>query len=502
MKNCKRILSILLAAMLVMMAMPMVVSAAGTKDDPIDAATKWFGYGADTYLLNPTIAEGTADGIWYTLTAENSGILFLEHSYKNVDYTIYVTVNGMTYEGGCVDGVPYNRPIHTYSVNTGDVVTVQIVTKDAAAGTVYANMNIIANNASNAIKVKSEDYPIYVSAGETVYFQDDSLNAIYATKPAILSGDSMEGVTFYNVTNNTTTGATTMKAVNDTDGDGQIELTLGGSEGGAGVPAVKPAWAVENTSSVDKCFTLTITNAAHECVYDDDTDATCNTCGAIRDMNPSCEHKYDDNCDADCNLCGEERTAPHYAVGDYACNKLCCVCWADLTTADHEYSFDLDNDCNVCGEGREIDVPFEFFGMSISEDVNGLACRFDLEVEGMATKDTEAIYDNATFCGYKLISMGAVVCNNFDETQIKPTREDSDGQNVIDVPAKYLCEFNPATGKVAFAIRIINIPEYAKDTFVYFNPYVEIEGADGNRQTVYISAWASGDSYNAVLGNQ
>ena len=48
MKNVKRILSILLAAMLLMMAMPFAVSAAGTQDDPIDAATKWFGYGVDT----------------------------------------------------------------------------------------------------------------------------------------------------------------------------------------------------------------------------------------------------------------------------------------------------------------------------------------------------------------------------------------------------------------------------------------------------------------------
>ena len=71
MKNIKRILSILMACILLTMAMPMVVSAAGSQDDPIDAATKWFGYGVDTYLLNPTIAEGT-DGMWYTLTAVSS----------------------------------------------------------------------------------------------------------------------------------------------------------------------------------------------------------------------------------------------------------------------------------------------------------------------------------------------------------------------------------------------------------------------------------------------
>ena len=500
MKNCKRILSILLATLLVMMALPMAVSAAGTQDDPIDAATKWFGSGVDTYLLNPTIAEGTTDGMWYTLTAKNGGVLFLEHSYKNVDYTIYVTVNGTTYEGGCVDGVPYNRPIHTYSVKTGDVATVQIVTKDAAAGTVYASMNVIKNEASNAIKVKSEDYSIYVSAGETVYFQDDSLNAIYATKSAILSGDSVEGVTFYNVTNNANNGVTTMKAINDTDGDGQIELTLGGSEGSAGAPAVKPAWAVENNSNEDKCFTFKLVPGAHECVYDDETDADCNTCGAIREVASSCEHKYDGNCDADCNLCGAKRTAPHYPAGDYDCDRVCCVCWADLATAEHQYSCDIDATCNVCGTNRDIgELPFELNGGSISEDVNGLAVRYDLTVEGMAVKGSEAIYTNATFCGYKLVSMGAVVCNNYAETGVLPTREEADGKHVTDVPAQYLYEFNAATGEAAFVIRVINIPDNGKDTEVFFVPYVVIVNENGNQETVYISDWAYGNSYNAVL---
>ena len=498
MKNAKRILSILLAALLVMMAVPMAVSAAGTQDDPIDAADKWFGYGADTYLLNPTIAEGTTDGIWYTLTAANDGILFLEHSYKNVDYTIYVTVNDMIYEGGCVDGVPYNRPIHTYPVKTGDVATVQIVTKDAAAGTVYANMNVIANDASNAIKVKSVNYPIYVSAGQTVYFQDDFLQAEYATKYAILSGSSMDGVTFYNVINNSTNGTFSATPNTDTDGDNTIEVAMGGSAGSAGAPAVKPAWAVENKSAVDKCFTLTLVDEAHECVYDNEDDIDCNTCGAGRVIPSTCEHEYDSDCDADCNLCGAKRVAPHYPAGDYDCDRVCCVCRADLTTAEHQYSCDIDTACDVCGANREVDMPFEWIGASVSEDVNGLAVRYDLTVEGMAVNGSEAIYTNATFCGYKLVSMGAVVCNNYAD--VLPTREETDGKHVTDVSAKYLYEFNAEDDTAAFVIRLINIPEAGKDTEVFFNPYVVIENDAGDEVTVYISAWAYSCSYNAALG--
>ena len=452
MKNVKRMLGILLARVMLMGVLPLTVAAEGTRDNPIDAKTKWFGYGVNTYLLNPTIAEGTADGIWYTLTAEEDGILFLEHSYKNVDYTIYVTIGNTVYEGGCVDGVPYNRPIHTYPLAQGDVATIQIVTKDAAAGTVYASMNIIPDTAANSIKVKSADYPIFVGAGEIVYFQDDSLNAIYATQDAVLSGQSIDGVTFYNVMN--TNGNLTLTAANDTDGDGKIELTLGGSEGTAGVPAVKPAWAVENTSNEDKRFTLTLVDGAHECRYDDDADADCNVCGAGREEDQPCEHVY---------------------------------------------SFDLDTTCDVCGAERDLQLPLACSGASISEDVNGLACRFDISVQGMAVYGTTAVYDNATFCGMKLVKMGAVVCNNFTETQTLPTLEDVDGKSVTNIEAKYLCALNEEKGTASFAIRIINIPDHAKDTYIAFLPYVVVEDAEGTQHTLYVSTQVYGNSYNDIF---
>ena len=500
MKNAKRILSILLAALLVMMAVPMAVSAAGTKDDPINAADKWFGYGVDTYLLNPTITEGS-DGMWYTLTADKAGILVLEHSYKNVDYTIAITLNGQTYEGGCVDGEPYNRPIVTAPIAVGDVATIHIATKDKATGFVYASMNVSTGDSDNPVKVKSDGLRVVIGAGQTVYFQDDSLNAIYATKYAILSGDSVEGVTFYNVINSTTSSSVTMTPNVDSDGDGDIELAMGGSAGSDRVPAVKPAWAVENNSAVDKCFTLTLVDEAHECVYDDEADIDCNTCDAIRVIPSTCEHKYDGNCDAECNACGAKRVAPHHPVGDYDCDRVCCVCWADLTTAEHQYSCDIDTACDVCGANREVDMPFEWIGASVSEDVKGLACRFDLTVQGMTQNNTTAVYDNATFCGYKLVSMGAVVCNNYDaETGALPTREKADGKHVTDVPVQYLYEFNAEDDTAAFVIRLIHIPEDQKDTEIFFVPYVVIE-ANGREETVYITNWAYGDTYNSVAGN-
>ena len=74
MKLIKRIFSILMVCLMLSGMLRIGVFAAGTQEEPIDAATKWFGYGVDTYLLNPTIAEGS-NGLWYTMKAETAGVL-------------------------------------------------------------------------------------------------------------------------------------------------------------------------------------------------------------------------------------------------------------------------------------------------------------------------------------------------------------------------------------------------------------------------------------------
>lgn len=450
MKNAKRILSILLACVLLMMAMPMVVSAAGTQDDPIDAATKWFGYGVNTYLLNPSIAENS-DGMWYTLTAEQDGILALEHKYKDVDYTITITVNGKDYVGGSVDGVIYNGPIMTLPLKTGDVATIAIVTKDAAAGTVYASMNVIAGDVDSTIKVKSEGIVVYVAAGETVYFQDDSLQAVYAAKGLRVSGD-VANTTFYTVAKNTESGAAAQTAIVDSDKDGVIEVTLGGSLGSAGAPPVKPAWAIQNNSAADQTYTLTIVDAAHECVYDDDADMDCNTCGAIREVEQGCQHVYD---------------------------------------------HDFDTNCNTCMEQREVTLPLQITGNSISEDVNGVAWLVEAKVDGLELNDTEAIYDNATVNGYKLITMGAVISNNYATLGRVPNLEDVDGKSAIDVQAKYIYDTNEEAGTVTYAIRVVNIPDEYKDREVDILTYIIFEDEAGVQHTLYCnSAYAS---YNGLM---
>lgn len=121
--------------------------------------------------------------------------------------------------------------------------------------------------------------------------------------------------------------------------------------------------------------------------YDNDCDATCNSCGAVREVaahpyegavtkNEDCgnagektytcpicgdsykepipatgNHTYDNACDASCNVCGQNRTAEAHKY-DNACDKDCNVCGAIREVADHVYTDACDVDCNECGATR------------------------------------------------------------------------------------------------------------------------------------------------------
>jgi len=403
MKKTKKFLSILLAYLMLMSMTVIGVSAEGTQDDPINANDKWFGYGVDCFLMNTTLAEGDADGVWYQLTADKAGILQVEHKYYDVDYQITVNVNGQEYLG--YENNIYNLPIATLPVAIGDVISIHIIAQDTTqGGMVYCNAKFITgeDDPMQTVKLKGPNTKVWVAAGATVYFQDDSLQAEYAAKGLQLTSSvNGKGVTVLSGTTRYT----------DTDGDGIVELMLGGSAGSAGAPPVKPAFAIENSSAEDAWFELWVDTEAHECVYVDAFSTVCTKCGV--------EQQID--------------------VGQ----------WFSMT------------------------------GGSKSEDVNGIAFKYDVKVDGMEVNGTTAVYDNATIGGYKLIKMGAVISN--DNAISHPTLEDVDDFRVVDVPAKYLCNYyNEAEDTVSFAIRVKNIPDAGKDTLVWFHGYfvIEIDGVE------------------------
>lgn len=413
MKMTKKILGVLLSCLMLLSLMSVgVFAAAGTQEDPINANSKWFGYGVDCYLLNPSLTAGDEDGLWYTLTVETAGILQLENSYKNLDYTISLWVNGIEYTSG--EGDIQNRPITTYPVAVGDVATVQIKAVDTTqSGGVNANIKIMegTEDFTQSLKMKSTKVEVYVAAGQTVHYQDASTDALFAASGLLVDGDVSDTVV--------TTGN---KNYTDSDQDGTIELKLGGTQGGTGVPPSKPSWSITNNSAENRCYVLTGGQATtvHECVYDNNTDLDCNTCGAIREIN--------------------------YAVISFAGNST-------------------SKDVN---------------GLAFRFDVNAAYADLSLSANTKYVLDYASSTITPDITGsYKLVRMGAITSNNWGSTYI----DQVDGIQILDVPAINVAGINEGTPY--FVIRITNIPANCFDTYITARPYFIYENAAGEQMVVY-----------------
>ena len=116
------------------------------------------------------------------------------------------------------------------------------------------------------------------------------------------------------------------------------------------------------------------------------------------------------------------------------------------------------------GAQRAVAGPVSFLGKSISEDVNGLAFRFEANVAGFAIKAgtfVQADYTNATYNGYKLVKLGVIASNGVSETNIEGLRM-----------------YDLEDGNAKFAFRVINIPADKLDVEITMTPYyiVEIDG--------------------------
>ena len=68
----------------------------------------------------------------------------------------------------------------------------------------------------------------------------------------------------------------------------------------------------------------------------------------------SCVHTYAGDCDATCDLCGASREVEADHTYDNDCDAKCNVCNAERTPADHVYDNACDVNCNVCGETRKV----------------------------------------------------------------------------------------------------------------------------------------------------
>lgn len=128
---------------------------------------------------------------------------------------------------------------------------------------------------------------------------------------------------------------------------------------------------------------------------------------------------------------------------------------------------------------------------SISEDVTGLAFRFEIAGIGAEILDTNEYVKGSADIKlykdrddlYKLVKAGAVVTNNMTIGKGDMSLSNVDGKKTIDIEAKYLIDVEDDS--FAFAVRIVGIPETNKETNIFTRPYFIYEDEDGNEVTIY-----------------
>lgn len=128
---------------------------------------------------------------------------------------------------------------------------------------------------------------------------------------------------------------------------------------------------------------------------------------------------------------------------------------------------------------------------SISEDVKGLAFRFQVAATDTKTNDkNEYIAGSARVKLYRdedttarLIGAGAIVTNDANVGKGEMTLDAVDGKKTVDVKAKYLCDV--AADSFAFTVRVIHIPTAHLTTNIYARPYYIYRDEEGNAMTVY-----------------
>lgn len=171
---------------------------------------------------------------------------------------------------------------------------------------------------------------------------------------------------------------------------------------------------------------------------------------------------------------------------------------------EHEWDSIQDDECNICGEIREVDIVDIIAGgqTSISEEVSGLAFKFEITASGaQIDNNNKYVSGSATVNpfgndnAYQLIAMGAVITNQADKATEQLLNVNTvNGKNIIKIEAVYLLDSEDGT--VSYATRIINIPEANADTTIYARSYYVFE-KDGEIIVVYDDIVSQ--SYSAAL---
>ena len=244
--------------------------------------------------------------------------------------------------------------------------------------------------------------------------------------------------------------------------------------------------AIEVNTSVDKTISLTTVSGSYR--------AMVNAIDYV--MSSACEHAYDNDCDASCNECGATREVGEHVYTN-ACDTDCNECGATRQVGDHVYDDANDATCNECGAVRAIAARvLAYAGASISEDVAGLAFRFNAYMDGVKVNGNVYVTNSASVVpyvggeSYSVVRMGAVVSNK--EGAILELGNVND-TNIINVEAVHLWGWR--ADAATFAVRITNIPDNGKDSVITARPYYVYE-VDGEEIVIYGDAVSK--TYNQI----
>lgn len=220
----------------------------GTEENPlpVEYSTSFF-----AYLMNEPLEEGDTDGIWYTMVAAKTGILYVDvNCYDEVPFSVDVYAG--IYQGVASEG----NPIITYRVQEGETITIhKYVDPDlygnvAAASQFYVSASLVEGTEEDPVSIKSSEIKVPVASGETIWLMDTSRNANFCGKGLVVSGWS-EAVALATITVNGV-------AYTDVDGDGTIELNVPGDA------MSRPAISITNNHEWPIAFTFTAVEAAAE----------------------------------------------------------------------------------------------------------------------------------------------------------------------------------------------------------------------------------------------
>lgn len=201
----------------------------------------------------------------------------------------------------------------------------------------------------------------------------------------------------------------------------------------------------------------------------------------------TCIHIFSDEL-----LVDTEATDTTSAVMYHACDRcnakmVVNTCGEHLT---HVYDDICDFSCNECGTVREpatlaedIILSDVYHSITMEEETgNGLAFRFSMDIVGVEYIGNQYVPGTGTITlhgeTHTIKRMGAIVSNDADA---ELTLNHLDGKTV-NVEANYLLDVSQSS--VAFAVRVVNIPETGNDVVVCARPYYIYE-CDGVEKIVY-----------------